>query len=100
MKKLRKLKEKEKRLKEQIKLIDEVVSKLKQKLFAMDEISWDLKRNLSMLQREIILGFKELSKDEVLAVRSGLSLEEIQQGKKLVKESSLDKAFQTKTKDA
>lgn len=81
MKKLRELKDKETRLKDQIKLIDEVVAELKQKLFHMEEISWDLRRNLDRLQREIIIGFKKLNQDEVLAVRSGLSLEEIRRGK-------------------
>lgn len=87
MEKLRELKDKESRLKEQIGLIDEVVSELKQKLFHMDEISWDLKRNLGVLQREIISGFKKLNKDEVLAIRSGLSLEEIKLGKQLLAEA-------------
>ena len=88
MEKLVELKDKENRLKEQIELIEEVVSELKQKLFAVDEISWDLKRNLSILQQEIISGFEKLSKDEVLAIRSGLSLEEIQLGKKLLASAS------------
>ena len=89
MKHLIELKWVETRLKDQIATFNKTVQDYQRKLLATEEIVWDLKKKLSVVQREIIVGFKELTPDEVLAVRSGLSVEEIRKGKALLKETSL-----------
>ena len=89
MEKLLELKDTEARLKDQISTFNKTVQDYQRKLFTIEEIVWDLKKKLSIVQRERVSRFKKLNPDEVLAVRSGLSVEEIQKGKVLIKEFSL-----------
>jgi len=84
MEKLRKLKEKEERIKQQITMFTKSITEQRSKLLALEEVRWELQDKLHKLQREIILQFKGLSKDEVLAIRSGLSVEEIKKGRALL----------------
>jgi len=84
MKKLRKLKEKEDGFQRSLAAMNKEISKQRKKLLTLEEISWDLQVKLSKLQREIIFQFKGLSKDEVLAIRSGLSVKEIRKAKALL----------------
>lgn len=84
MKVYHELKDKVDRVKEQIVSIDAVLHDLRQKAFITEEILWDLKRNLELAQRKLLASLKGLDKDEVLAVRSGLTLEEIKRGKVLL----------------
>lgn len=78
------LKDKVDRSKEQVASIEVVLHDLRQKAFITEEILWDLKRNLETAQREFLVSLKKLSDDEILAVRSGLTLEEIKRGKVLI----------------
>ena len=84
MKKYHELKDKVDQSKEQVASIDAILHDLRQKAFVTEEILWGLKRNLEVAQRELLSSLKELSLDEVLAVRSGLTLEEIKRGKVLI----------------
>jgi len=87
MENLLELKKKEAGLKDQIASFNKIIQDHQRKLLVIEEIVWDLKKKLSIIQREIITEFKGLSPDEVLAVRSGLSVEEIRRGKVLLRES-------------
>lgn len=84
----RELKDKATRIKEQINLVNSVLTEYQQKVFATAEILRDLRSNLNIAQRELLAVFKGLSDDEVLAIRAGLTVEEIRLGKKLIKETS------------
>ena len=80
----RELKDKTTRIKEQIALVNSVLSGYQRKVLATEEIVWDLKKSLDETQQELISRFKGLSKDEVLAIRSGLSVKDIRRGKALL----------------
>ena len=84
MKKLQKLKEKEDGFQKSLVAMNKQIHKRRKELLALEEISWDLQDKLNKLQREIIFQFKGLSKDEVLAIRSGLSIEEIRKAQALL----------------
>lgn len=88
MERLAELKDKEIRIKKQVSAVDEVYQELKQKAFMTEELLWDLKRNLEMVQREIFALLKDLGKDEKLAYKSGLTVEEVRFAKSLLKKKT------------
>jgi predicted nucleic acid-binding Zn-ribbon protein len=81
---LTELKSKEVKIKAQISAINEVLQDLKQKIFMTEEILWDLKRNLEETQRAVFFQIKGLSKDERLAYKAGLTVEEVRLAKSLL----------------
>ena len=84
MEKAKEAKEKEIQIQAQISFLNPILEDYRQKVYASEEILWDLKRNLEMAQRKMFALASELSADELLALRSGLTVKQIQIGKALL----------------
>jgi len=77
-------KEKETQIQDQINFLNPILEEYRQKAYASEEILWDLKRNLEAAQREMFALAQALSADELLAMRSGLTVAQIRIGKALL----------------
>jgi len=69
------------------------IFKLRQTMFKKEEILWEQQRLLHRIQRSRIERFKKLSENQRIALRSGLSLAEIDLAKKLLRNAAVKGAL-------
>jgi len=74
--------------KDSIAALETEIFELRQATFKKEELLWEQQRLLHRIQRSRIERFKKLSENQRIALRSGLSLVEIELGKKLLREAA------------
>jgi len=74
--------------KDKIIALEAKIFELRQTTFKKEELLWEQQRLLHKIQRERIEQFKNLSENEQIAFRSGLSVAEIALGKKLLQRAA------------
>lgn len=84
LRKLRRLKKEIELAKERRVLMQELLFKRRQRALQAEEACWQASCEVHALQRTLIQETKKLSEDEQLAFRSGLTIEEVRQARKLL----------------